>query len=65
MTGKTDTQLTRTELELTAVDTTYSEMRYLGYVPWNGVTWKRHCEAFNSKLAVAIKRVEFWQANLD
>ena len=63
--GKTDAQLARTELELHAIDAAIGEMRYLGYSPHYGDTWKRHCEAFNSKLADAIRRGEFWQANPD
>lgn len=62
---KTEAQLARTEMELRAVDSALSMMRYLGFSPKNGDTWKRHCEELDWKLGDALRTGEFWLANPD
>jgi hypothetical protein len=57
---KTEQQLIRTELELRAIDSVYSELRYLGYRPKQD-TWKAYCKAVNSKLSAAIDYAEYRQ----
>jgi len=60
---KTEAQLARTEMELNAIDNAREMMRYLGFSPHNGDTWKRHCEELNYKLVDELKRGEFWLNN--
>jgi len=60
--SKTEAELARSDLELNAVDSAYSEMRYLGYRPKQD-TWSSYCRALNYKLADALERREFWQTN--
>ena len=59
---KTEAQLARTELELNAIDSAYSMMRYLQFNPKND-TWSRHLQALNDKIVDALERAEFWAAN--
>ena len=59
---KTEAQLARTELELAAIDGTYSYLRYLEYRPKND-NWKKYLSALESQLIYEIKTREFWANN--
>lgn len=66
---KTDAQLARTELELDAIDSALSMLRYLDYRPKNGFgqsqdSWKGYCQALDSKLADAHSRLKHFHPEL-
>ncbi len=57
---KTEAQLARAELELSAIDSVLGHLRYLGYHPRNGDTWTKYCQALDSYLGYELNRAEYW-----